>query len=145
MPKGHTVSRLGKKRRNQKSEIHPRRAAPREFASAEVVGIRGARRRVELDDVRRLAASCVGDGGRATPTQALALQAFEATATFTPAARAEFEALLARLGVASSLPPGLPLDHQPFWLRGGHPLAGFRSHAALPSAVDVLIVGVGLV
>ena len=145
MPKGHTVSRLGKKRRNQKSEIHPRRAAPREFASAEVVGIRGARRRVELDDVRRLAASCVGAGGRATPTQALALQAFEATATFTPAARAEFEALLARLGVASSLPPGLPLDHQPFWLRGGHPLAGFRSHAALPSAVDVLIVGVGLV
>jgi hypothetical protein len=71
------------------------------------VGIRGARRRVDLDDIRRLAASCVGAGarGRADPTQALELRTFEAGAIFTPGARAQFEALLARLGVASSLAP----------------------------------------
>jgi glycine/D-amino acid oxidase-like deaminating enzyme len=106
----------------------------------------GERRLLTLRDVRRLAASCVGAGfnGRADPAQARELQSLAATAKFTPRARVEFEALLARLGVASSLPIGLPLDDQPYWFRGGHPLAGFRSQPALPSSVDVLIVGLGL-
>ena len=147
MPEAYTVSRRDNQRRKAKATSDLRRTVPRDFASARVGDIRGARRRVDLDDVRRLAASCIaaGAGGRANPTQTLELQAFEATASFTSRARAEFEALLARLGVASSLPLGLPLDDEPFWFRGGHPLAGFRSHAALPSFVDILIVGVGLI
>ncbi len=105
------------------------------------------RQRFGLDDVRRFAVSYVGaePGGRASPAQASELQALEGATTFSRTARAEFEALLARLGVASSLSIGLPLNDEPFWFRDGHPLAGFRSHGTLPTAVDTLIVGAGLV
>lgn len=38
----------------------------------------------------------------------------------------------------------LPADDQPYWFRGGHPLAGFRSRAALPARADVVVIGAGL-
>ena len=39
---------------------------------------------------------------------------------------------------------GLPADDQPYWFRGGHPLAAFRSRPALPARVDVVVIGAGL-
>ena len=33
---------------------------------------------------------------------------------------------------------------QPYWFRGGQPLAGFRSHAELPARADVVVIGAGL-
>jgi glycine/D-amino acid oxidase-like deaminating enzyme len=42
------------------------------------------------------------------------------------------------------VPDELPLDDTPYWLRGEQPLAGFRSHARLEGAVDVLVIGAGL-
>jgi hypothetical protein len=105
------------------------------------------RRHLGVNDIRQIAGSYIGAdlGGRASATQASELQAIEAAATFTRNARAEFEALLARLGVSSALPIGLPLDDEPFWFRCGHPLAGFRSRDTPPAEVDILIVGAGLV
>jgi len=38
----------------------------------------------------------------------------------------------------------LPADDTPYWLRGDHPLAGFRSRPALEGDVDVLVIGAGL-
>ena len=38
----------------------------------------------------------------------------------------------------------LPDDDQPFWLRAGNPLAGYRSAARLPATADVVVIGAGL-
>ena len=40
--------------------------------------------------------------------------------------------------------PSLPACDEPLWLSQGHPLAGYRSTAALPDVADVVVVGAGL-
>lgn len=57
---------------------------------------------------------------------------------------AEFQGLLARVGVATHREIGLPPEDQPYWFRAGHPLAGYRSHAELPATADIVIIGAGL-
>ncbi len=39
---------------------------------------------------------------------------------------------------------GLPANDEPYWFRGGHPLAGHRSRAELPASADVVVIGAGL-
>jgi thioredoxin reductase len=103
--------------------------------------------RLDVRSVRRIAceiqAACDPDG-RASESLGRYLQALDRDRRFSPAARAAFEDLLARVGVASIHPPGLPLDSQPFWLRGAHPFATFRSTAEPPQSADIVIVGAGL-
>ena len=45
---------------------------------------------------------------------------------------------------ATSKGNGLPQSDEPYWFRGGNPLAGHQSHADLPSAADVVVIGAGL-
>src|SRR5579859_7433140 len=98
--------------------------------------------RLDVRAVRRIAreaqASC-DPGGQADEALSGYLQALDSSCSFSPGARALFDDLLARVGVASIHPPGLPLNSEPFWFRGGHPLAGFRSAATPPGSVDVVI------
>ena len=63
---------------------------------------------------------------------------------FAPEAWSLFQDLLAKYGMSTSRQIGLPKDDQPFWLRSGNPLAGFRSRPRLPEIVDVVVVGAGL-
>ena len=72
------------------------------------------------------------------------LQALGRNRRFTPRSRQLFEELLGRVGVASTQGISLPLSDQPFWFRGGHPLANYQSAPTLPPSVDVLIIGAGL-
>src|SRR5262245_13571859 len=99
-------------------------------------------------DVRRLALTAVRTAGdnpaRANAELSDELRAMEADCTFSPAAAALFQQLLARLGVASTRPISLPLDRQPYWLRSGHPLANYQSRSDLPAEADVVIIGAGL-
>ncbi|MBO0879998.1 MAG: FAD-dependent oxidoreductase, partial [Mycobacterium sp.] len=72
------------------------------------------------------------------------LQTLEANFEFSSQSAAEFQQLLAMLGVASGREIGLPLDREPYWFRAGHPLAGYRSTPDLPPTADVVIIGAGL-
>ncbi len=104
--------------------------------------------RLDVFAVRRLARAALersqGMQGRADPELSAELQALEADAEFSPRSAAEFQHLLAQLGVASSLPIGLPLDREPYWFRAGHPLANYQSTPDLPATADVVIIGAGL-
>ncbi len=104
--------------------------------------------KLNLTRVRRIAEAILGrcKGGRwpATDDIRRELEAIDRVAEFSPAARAEFEQLLARVGVATHRPIGLPIDDQPYWFRHGHPLAGHRSRTELPVSADVVIIGAGL-
>ena len=102
---------------------------------------------LRVPDVERLAAKVatrVGEGGRADAALGSELRAVERAHPMGPAARRSFQALLARVGVATELLIELPLDDTPYWLRGDHPLESFRSEARLEGIVDVLVVGAGL-
>lgn len=84
-------------------------------------------------------------GGKALPDSMVAeLQKVDRECEFSPAALREFQALLARTGVATHRPIELPASDEPFWFRGGHPLAGYRSRPDLPDSADVVIIGAGL-
>src|SRR5690242_18844797 len=72
------------------------------------------------------------------------LRRVEAEHEFEPGAAELFQLLLGRLGIASQRPIGLPLDSQPYWLRGDQPLANFQSRAQPPTSADVVIIGAGL-
>jgi glycine/D-amino acid oxidase-like deaminating enzyme/CRP-like cAMP-binding protein len=105
-------------------------------------------RRLLVADVVRIAEAaherCSATHGRADDDLSHQLRALEATCEFGPGAAAHFQQLLARLGVVSSMPIGMPLDREPYWLRAPHPLANYQSHALLPSSADVVIIGAGL-
>ncbi|MBV9894636.1 MAG: FAD-dependent oxidoreductase [Chloroflexi bacterium] len=105
-------------------------------------------RRLSAADVRRLAveaaARCSANGGLADAQLAQELSALETEAEFGPGAAGLFQQLLGRLGVASRRELRLPLDAQPFWLRGHQPLANYQSHPELPTTADVVIIGAGL-
>jgi glycine/D-amino acid oxidase-like deaminating enzyme/CRP-like cAMP-binding protein len=38
----------------------------------------------------------------------------------------------------------IPVSHEPYWFRGGHPLAGYQSDARLPETAAVVVIGAGL-
>jgi glycine/D-amino acid oxidase-like deaminating enzyme len=100
-----------------------------------------------LEHVRKVVELSLGrcePGRPAAPDLRRALQALEQRSTFSPAARAAFHDLLARLGVPTELPIGLPLNDEPFWLRGGQPLANYQSRPALPASAEVVVIGAGL-
>jgi glycine/D-amino acid oxidase-like deaminating enzyme len=82
-------------------------------------------------------------GNDANAARAL-LQTMDRDADFSPAARALFQDLLGRWGVATSRPIGVPLDDEPYWLRGARPLAQHQSRPELPDSADVVVIGAGL-
>lgn len=92
---------------------------------------------------RRIARSCDHDG-LATDAVRSELERIDREASFSPKARALFQDLLARTGVATVHPIELPLECEPFWFRVGQPLAAFQSQPQLPATADVVIIGAGL-
>jgi glycine/D-amino acid oxidase-like deaminating enzyme len=82
--------------------------------------------------------------GRASSPLAAQLTRIQQRHPMSAGGRRHFQDLLARLGVASELPIELPGDDTPYWLRGRHPLAGYRSRPRLEGRVDVLVIGAGL-
>ena len=120
------------------------------MSSARIESIFGVFERVSavrLEHVRKLVELSLGlcdPGHPAGPELRRALQALEQRCAFSPAARAVFHDLLARLAVPTDLPIGLPLNDEPFWFRGGHPLANYQSRPALPESAEVVVIGAGL-
>ncbi|MCY7378705.1 MAG: FAD-dependent oxidoreductase [Gemmatimonadaceae bacterium] len=92
---------------------------------------------------RRIAERTTGSGMPSADVR-LELETLDRDATFTPGARAAFQDLLARLGIATVHAIRLPLDDEPFWFRGGHPLADHQSRPQLPEAADIVVIGAGL-
>jgi glycine/D-amino acid oxidase-like deaminating enzyme/CRP-like cAMP-binding protein len=72
------------------------------------------------------------------------LRKIDQKSQFSPGARSLFQDLLAKLGLSTSWPIGLPQDDRTFWSRSGNPLAGFRSYPRLPEIADVVVIGAGL-
>ena len=107
------------------------------------------RQSLSVRDVRRIAsdvlARWVASGGRTLPEPlATALRRLDRDKHFSDAALGEFQGLLARVGLATHRRLVMPVSDEPFWFRGGHPLAGYRSSTELPHMADVVIVGAGL-
>src|ERR1700722_12814428 len=105
------------------------------------------RRPISTAELRRLAGAALAatpKGAPASESLRRQLQAVERERHFSSKGRAIFHDLLARLGVATAQPIGLPLDDRPFWHRAPNPLAGPRSRPELPRSCDVLIIGAGL-
>ena len=110
---------------------------------------RASARKVTVSQVRAIAervlAECGADASR--PAGAVLrreLEALDREREFSPAALAEFQGVLARAGVATHRPVGLPVEDEPYWFRCGQPLAGWQSRPELPASADVVIVGAGL-
>src|SRR5690349_18152750 len=106
---------------------------------------RKASRKLTVADVRALAARVLArcaDGARpADRAMRAELEAIDRERDFTPASLAEFQALLARVGVATHRDIGLARDDTPYWHRLGQPLAGFRSRTRMPEQADVVVIG----
>jgi hypothetical protein len=107
------------------------------------------RKTLALRDVRRIAADMLerwtDTGARSLPEPLAAeLKRLDRDCDFSDAALAEFQGLLARVGLATHRPIVVPANDEPFWFRAGHPLAGYRSQAELPRMADVVIIGAGL-
>ena len=104
-------------------------------------------RNLALGDIRKLVSEALAQtdaGGRAGKRLARRLRAIARRSAFSPDALALFHDLLARLGVRSTQPIGLPLSDEPFWLRGRQPLANYQSNQRLPRFADIVIIGAGL-
>jgi hypothetical protein len=82
--------------------------------------------------------------GRVSVAVRRELQVLDRGREFSRGGRAVFQDLLARVGVATVHPIGLPLVDEPFWFRGGHPLADHQSRPELPGRADVVVIGAGL-
>ncbi len=107
------------------------------------------RQSLSVRDVRRIAKDLIARGGssRGQPLAepfASELRRLDRECDFSDAALAEFQGLLAQAGIATHRPIVMPVSDGPFWFRGGHPLAGYRSSAELPGVADVVIIGAGL-
>jgi glycine/D-amino acid oxidase-like deaminating enzyme/CRP-like cAMP-binding protein len=107
------------------------------------------RKTLALRDVRRIARDMLerwgAAGGRSLPEPLAAeLQRLDRDCDFSDSALAEFQGLLARVGLATHRPIMVPVNDEPFWFRAGHPLAGYRSRTELPAMADVVIIGAGL-
>ena len=97
-------------------------------------------------EVRAIAERALADarGGRAAEGIRLELARLDRTARFSADGLRLFQNLLARVGVTTHRPIGLPLDDIPFWLRGPNPLANHQSTEKLPEAADIVVIGAGL-
>jgi glycine/D-amino acid oxidase-like deaminating enzyme/CRP-like cAMP-binding protein len=106
---------------------------------------RGGAKRVTIAEVRNLIrrAERVSDNGGYELFRR-ELRRIDQDSQFSPGSWALFQDLLAKFGMSTSRPIGLPRDDQPFWSRSGNPLAGFRSHLRLPEIADVVVIGAGL-
>lgn len=105
--------------------------------------------RLTAAGVRSLAARWFGPsapayGTRPSDEATRALLRIDRESTFTPAALELFHDLLARIGLPTVQPIGLPVNDEPYWFRGGHSLAGFRSQPTLPERCDIVVIGAGL-
>ena len=97
-------------------------------------------------EVRAIAERALADvrGGRAMEGVRLELERLDRTARFSADGLRLFQNLLARVGVATHRPIGLPLNDLPFWLRAPNPLANHQSTEKLPEAADIVVIGAGL-
>lgn len=98
-------------------------------------------------DVRRLADRAVEalrGTGRLAPELRREIETLDRDGVFTPGGRGALQDLLARLGMATAHPIGVPVNDEPFWFRLGHPLADHQSHPDLPEEADVVVIGAGL-
>ena len=115
---------------------HETHAAARERRT-DVITVRQVRRVAE-----RIGPAADVGAGRALVRGEL--ERLDRECVFSAAARRLFQDLRGRWGVATRHPIQLPLSDEPFWFRGGHPLAGYHSRAELPAAADVVVIGAGL-
>ena len=108
----------------------------------------GRRKKTTLNDVRALAerlATLAGRDGPAGRRAAIALlEATDREADFSPAALAAFQDLQGQWGVATDRPIRIPLNDEPYWLRGDRPLRDFQSGDAFPDRADIVVIGAGL-
>lgn len=123
--------------------------APAALASPPAAANAAVPAKVDVAAVRALAREALAQAdehGRVTPELQERLTAAEAEVggRLTVRARRAWQSLVARLGAKTGLPFVTPEDSTPLWLRGGNPLAGFRSSERLPERADVVIVGAGL-
>ncbi|MDQ6635055.1 MAG: FAD-dependent oxidoreductase [Gemmatimonadota bacterium] len=92
----------------------------------------------------RLGALVQRDGPSARSAVMELLVAIDGDGDCSPAARASLQDLLGQWGVATAHPIGIPLDDEPYWLRGTRPLANHQSRAEFPEAADIVVIGAGL-
>jgi glycine/D-amino acid oxidase-like deaminating enzyme/CRP-like cAMP-binding protein len=122
----------------------------RPAVSASALDTAAARpKRTSAADVRalgqRLAMLEQQRGAVATRQHAIEpLQRLDREADLSTSARALFQDLLARWGVATTRPIGMPVNDVPYWLRGTRPFATYQSSPELPRAADVVVIGAGL-
>src|SRR6516225_3866712 len=97
-------------------------------------------------DIRNLVDRVLPPGkhNTADPATRRMLQAIDRSSRFSPKALLIFQDLLARLGIATTRPIGLPLNDVPFWHRTANPFASYQSTANLPTHADIVIIGAGL-
>ena len=72
-------------------------------------------------------------GGYAPESIRRELEAIDRSCEFSTEALRIFQDLLGRVGVATSRPVLLPLNAEPFWLRGQRSFTNFPSSATLPA------------
>ena len=92
----------------------------------------------------RLATLAGRDGSAGRKAAVALLQAMDREADFSPAAGAFFQGLLGEWGVATDRPIGIPLNDEPYWLRGDRPLRDFQSSETFPDRADYVVIGAGL-
>ena len=97
-------------------------------------------------DIRNLVDQVLPPGkhNTADPATRRKLQAIDRSSRFSPEALLIFQDLLARFGIATAGPIGLPLNDVPFWHRTANPFASYQSTADLPTHADIVIIGAGL-
>ena len=104
--------------------------------------------RTTVRDVHALAERLGTLAGRDGPAGRRAavtlLRGMDRDADFSPAARALFQDLLGQWGVDTARPIGMPLNDEPYWLRGERPLRNFQSGTDFPDSAAVVVIGAGL-
>jgi glycine/D-amino acid oxidase-like deaminating enzyme len=103
-------------------------------------------RTLTASDIRNLVDRVLPPGKHhpADPATRRKLQAIDRSSRFSPEALLIFQDLLARLGIATARPIGLPLNDIPFWHRTANPFASYQSTPDLPAHADIVIIGAGL-
>ena len=103
-------------------------------------------RTLTASDIRNLVDQVLPPGkhNTADPATRRKLRAIDRSSRFSPEALLIFQDLLARLGIATARPIGLPLNDVPFWHRTANPFASHQSTADLPTHADIVIIGAGL-
>ncbi len=104
-------------------------------------------RTLDVRDVRKLThrvLDLVDGHGRISASLRAELTSIDRDCAVSRPARAPFQDLLGRLGIATLHPIELPANDEPFWFRHGRPLENFQSSAEFPLTADVVVIGAGL-